>query len=124
VGVVVGGTSLKKRRSAAGAAPIFLDERESVGLLEELSAVGAEPLGGSAGLDKVRGPGQGLPSSLAGGSGPRTDADLTQRTREISPCLNRRGRTGPSTIVVLDPVKALCDDDGSRASGTGAWPTR
>jgi hypothetical protein len=58
------------RRSAAGAALIFLDERESVGLLEELSAVGAEPLGGSAGLDKVRGPGQGLPSSLAGGQGP------------------------------------------------------
>ena len=31
------------RRSAAGAALIFLDERESVGLLEELSAVCAEP---------------------------------------------------------------------------------
>ena len=31
------------RRSAAGAALIFLDERESVGLLEELSAVGPEP---------------------------------------------------------------------------------
>jgi hypothetical protein len=38
--VVGGGTSLKKRRFAAGAALIFLDERESVGLLEELSAVG------------------------------------------------------------------------------------
>jgi hypothetical protein len=57
VGVVVGGTSLKKRRSAAGAALIFIDERESLGLLEELSAVGAEPLvaaAASTSLGRVR----------------------------------------------------------------------
>ena len=53
------------RRSAAGAALIFLGERESVGLLEELSEGRPGALGSSAGLDRVRGRGQGLPSSLA-----------------------------------------------------------
>jgi Protein of unknown function (DUF1275) len=66
-------------------------------------------LGSSAGLDKVRGHGRGLPSSLELGHGRASTRDYPA-DEGVSLWLNRRGLTRPSTIGVLDSAKGPCDD--------------
>ena len=97
---------------------IFLDERESVGLLGSCPRL-AWGLDGSAGVDLVLGPGSW--SGLAVVAKVRirvTRRGTRPRTTEVSRCLNRRGVSGPSTIEVLDSAKGVCDDDGSLAHPT------
>ena len=73
------------------------------GLAGDWVAVGAQR------VERVAEVSRGLPSSLVLGQGHAPTRDLTA-DEGVSLWLNRRGLTGPSTIVVLDPAKGPCDD--------------